>query len=496
VSGSLIQMRAVRKTFPGVVALRDCDFDVGFGEVRALVGENGAGKSTLIKILAGALVHDAGTVNIGGVPIERPTPALAARLGVSVIHQDRQIAPDISVAENVLLGRLPHRMFGPIDWRKAHRQARALLETVGLNIDVRRPANQLNLAQQQELELARALVGDAKVVIMDEPTASLTGGEIERLFAIVRSLRAAGQSVLYISHHLEEVFEIAETVTVMRDGQIVGTDRVESLDANRLTRLMFGRDVKRPGSRKARSSAEEGRPAVLEVHGLCVRGALYGADLVLRKGEILGVTGGIGSGRRELARCLVGALYPDAGDVTVAGRVIRSPGQALRRGVGFVPEDRKRDGVLPDLDLVENVDLARVAMRAPAVVRHGRRRTRVLALAQRLRIRFTRASAPITQLSGGNQQKALLARLLNVDARILVFDEPTAGVDVGTRLELYEVLRDLVAQGASVLVFSSDNEEIKLLVDRVIVLSRGRVAGELSAREITKERLLALETEA
>jgi ABC-type sugar transport system ATPase subunit len=486
-------MRSVRKEFPGTVALRDVDFEVAQGEVRALVGENGAGKSTLIKIIAGAITHDSGTVEIAGVGTARPSPALSAALGVSVIHQERQIAGDVSVAENVLLGRLPTRRWGAVDWPEAYRQARGLLARVGLDVDVRRPAGGLSIAEQQELEVARALVADAKLVIMDEPTASLSRTEIERLFAIIRRLRDAGQTVLYISHHLEEIFDIADTVTVLRDGAIVVTEPTAALDADRLTNLMFGRNVARLGERLA---ATQQTPAdvVLDVRGLRLPPALGHVDLALRRGEVLCVTGGIGSGRRELARCLVGALTPAEGEVVVSGRgAVRSPRHALRYGIGFVPEDRKREGVLLELDLIENVDLARLALARNPLVNRRRRRRRALELARSLRVRFGHPASPVKQLSGGNQQKVLLARLLNVDAQILVFDEPTAGVDVGTKLEIYDLLRSLAARGTAVLVFSSDNEEIKLLANRVLVLSRGRVVGELDGADFTKEHLLALE---
>jgi ribose transport system ATP-binding protein len=492
-----LNVRGLHKAFPGLVALHDVDLEIAAGEVRALVGENGAGKSTLIKIVAGALHQDAGTIEIGGLALRRPSPASAARAGVAVIHQDRQIGADLSVAENVLLGKLPERLPCVTDWKAAYRLTADLLAQVGLDVDPRTPTKQLSIAEHQALEIARALHGDPALVIMDEPTASLSQDEIQRLFAIIKRLQARGRSVLYISHHLEEIFTVADSVTVLRDGAVVATRSVAEIDSHELTNLMFGRDMRQLES-AVRNEATSAQAVVLEARDLHADGALRGVDVTARAGEVLCITGGIGSGRRELARSLVGAQRLVSGQVRrmPGGTRVRSPRQAIRNGIGFVTDDRKHDGVLLSLDLIENIDLARLSVGHEVVVRWGRRRSRASELASELKIRSRALERPAQELSGGNQQKALVGRVLNFDADVLVFDEPTNGVDVSTKLELYALLRGLAAKGSCVIVFSSDYEEIKLLADRVLVMRRGRIVDEFAHDQLSEERLLAVATEA
>jgi ABC-type sugar transport system ATPase subunit len=491
-----LRLRGVRKAFPGLVAVRDVDLDVEAGEVRALVGENGAGKSTLIKIIAGAVTPTAGVVEIGGVPLAHARPSLASALSVAVIHQDRQIGADLSVCENVLLGRLPSRLPGIIDWTEAHRRTEALLARVGLDLDPRTPARQLSVSEHQMLEIARALGRDARIVIMDEPTASLTGNEVLKLFEVIRGLRIERRTVIYISHHLEEVFQLADTVTVMRDGSVVGTYPAAELDPHRLTELMFGREVNRLEQEAEVAYAALGEVA-LSARDLVVAPHLRGVSLQGHAGEILCVTGGIGSGRRELARCLVGAEAPERGEVRIgaAGERIRSPRQALRLGVGFLPDDRKLEGLLLPLDLVDNVDLSRLTIGGDRLALPGRRKRITRDLARDLRLRYSSLDQPVQELSGGNQQKALIARLLAVGVKVLVLDEPTAGVDVNTKLEIYELLRGLARQGACLIVCSSDFEEIRLLADRVLVMGRGRVVHDIPPRQLSEEHMLGLDTE-
>jgi ABC-type sugar transport system ATPase subunit len=491
-----LRLRGVRKAFPGLVAVRDVDLDVQPGEVRALVGGNGAGKSTLIKIIAGAVAPTAGRVEIGGAELTRARPSLAAALGVAVIHQERQIGPDLSVCENVLLGRLPRKLRGLVDWPEAFRQTEHLLARVGLDIDPVTPARRLTVGEHQAIEIARALGSDARVVIMDEPTASLSGQEVLRLFEVIRALRAEGQTVIYISHHLEEVFQLADTVTVLRDGAAVGTYSAAELDSRGLTELMFGRDIQR-----LEQAAESERPTSGEIaiaaRDLHLAPYLHGVSLEARRGEIVCVTGGIGSGRRELARCLAGAARPERGEVRIGshGATIRSPRDALRQGVGFLPDDRKLEGMLLPLDLVENVDLSRLATGKQPFVLPARRQRLTRKLAEDLQLSYGRLDQPVQELSGGNQQKALLARLLGGGANVLVLDEPTAGVDVNTKLEIYELLRSLAREGACLVVCSSDFEEIKLLADRVLVMHRGTVMHDIAPELLSEERMLGLDTE-
>jgi len=473
------------------MALRDVDLQIEAGEVRGLVGENGAGKSTLIKIIAGALWPDSGRVTIAGQELTRASPRLAAKMGVAVIHQERQVAPDISVMENVLCGRLPVRRIGVVNWTAAERQSRELLRAIGLEIDPRVRAGTLSVAEHQQIEVARAMVGDARLIIMDEPTASLTATEVEKLFSVIRRLRENGCAILYISHHIDEIFEIADTVTVMRDGRVVATEGTNQLDHERLAALMFGTEVSklRGGRRLLRTEADAGTP-ILQIKSLGYGDALHGVDLSIAAGEIVCVTGGVGSGRRELARCIAGALRPTSGEVRIRGSLGGiSPRHAARSGVGFVPDDRKREGLLSDLDVLENVDATRLNLAPHPVALRRRRARRVGGVLERLSVTYKSLRAPVTQLSGGNQQKTLLARLLNSDATILVLDEPTAGVDIKTKLDIYRLLREFADRGAAVLVFSSDYEEIRAVADRVIALKRGRVARRLTREALTDENL-------
>lgn len=489
-----LQTHNLWKEYPGVVALRDVSLTVEQGEVHALVGENGAGKSTLIKTITGAVAPEAGKIYINGKPLTRFTPAAAADLGLAVIHQERQIAGDLSVAENVLLGRIPMRPLGIVNWPALYRQTEMLLERVGLNVDPRLPAVQLNVAEQQALEVARALSRNAQLVVMDEPTASLSAREIAKLFSIIKSIKSDGRSVIYVSHHLDEIFEVADRVTVMRDGSIVAANRTTDLDSKSLMAAMFGRDLRQLEARTEVSEKSRG-PELLEVRGLEVGQRLNGISTRFSAGELTCIVGGIGSGRRELALCLAGALHADRGVVRFLdnGRAIRSPRSALQQGLGFIPSDRKREGLLLELDVVENIGLSKLALDRAPVVSPRKRRKDAVKSAEQFRVRYREANQRVRNLSGGNQQKVLMARLLSAGARVLVLDEPTAGVDVVTKVEIYEILRNLVDQGSCVIAFTSDYEEVRLLADRVIALNRGRIAGELSRSEITSERLLALE---
>ena len=424
----------------------------------------------------------------------RVTPRHARRLGVRLVSQERQIAPDLSVAENVLLGRMPRARSGRIDWRSAHRTAGERLMRMGLDVDPRGPARSLGVAQLQTVEIARALSSNARVIVLDEPTAALGASEIERLFANLRDLRDAGVAIIYVSHHLTEIFQIADTVTVLRDGRRVVERPVSELDTERLVELMLGRSLEE--LERSQHAADE-REVALQLRGMSRGSALDGIDLSVRRGEILCVTGAVGSGRRELGRCIAGLDTPDAGTIALEGVevALRTPRDALRKGIVFLPEDRKREGLLLDLDVTDNIGVGRLALqRSPFASRHQRRR-QARELCDRLHVRTPSVSQHVRLLSGGNQQKVMLGRWLNVDARVFVFDEPTAGIDVGSKLEIYGLLRQLASQGAAIVVLSSDYEEIKLVADRAIVLRRGRVAGELRGGDINEHRMLTLQVE-
>ena len=489
----LIALRRLGKEYPGVRALDDVSFDIAPGSVHALVGENGAGKSTLIKLIAGAMRPSAGEIEIDGRPHAALTPRSARALGIRLVAQERQSCGDLTVTENVLLGRIPTRggAYGPVSYGRAHSEARERLEEIGLDVDPRRRMRELSVAQVQLVEIARALSASARLVIMDEPTAAMSGADVRVLFGVIAKLRARGVSFLYVSHHLEEIFELADTVTVLRDGRHVTTQPLEGLDMDRLVELLLGH---KPETLDV--AQRESRPSetILEVVDAHKKPGLRGVALRVRAGEVLAVTGGIGSGRRELARCVAGIEQPEAGEVRLAGGArLRNPRQAIRHGIAFLPEDRKYEGVLADLDVVDNVGIGRRAAQRSMLDLPGRRRRDAAEMVARLRVKTPSLRQAVRLLSGGNQQKMLLGRWLNVGIRVLVLDAPTEGVDIGSRLEIYGFLRDLSDAGVAVVIFSSDFEEVRLVADRAVVLRRGRVAGELSSGEITEERLYTLE---
>jgi ABC-type sugar transport system ATPase subunit len=400
------------------------------------------------------------------------------------------------VTENVLLGRLPKRGggLGPVSYGRAHREAARRLEEIGLNVDPRRRMRELSVAQVQLVEIARALSANARLVIMDEPTAALGGEDVATLFTVVRRLRESGVSFLYVSHHLEEIFEIADNVSVLRDGRHVSTQPAAQLDMDQLVELLLGR--KPETLERERREPPEARfsDPVVEVVDAHKEPALRGVGLGVRAGEILAVTGGIGSGRRELARCLAGIETPDSGEVRLAsGERLRSPRQAVRHGVAFLPEDRKEEGVLADLDVADNVGLGRLAAARSMLNMPARRRRDAAEMVGRLRIKTPSLHQAVRLLSGGNQQKTMLARWLSVGVRVLVLDGPTEGIDIGSRLEIYELLRQLADDGMAVVIFSADFEEVRLVADRAVVLRRGKVAGELGGSDITEERLYSLQ---
>jgi ABC-type sugar transport system ATPase subunit len=492
---SALKVRGVTKTYPGVVALRDVSLDIRQNEVHGLVGENGAGKSTLVKIITGALAPDCGELVLGDVRVSALTPRSASSLGISVIHQERQIAYDLSVAENVLLSRLPRGRLGAIDWRAARRQAEASLDQVGVDVDVRRPARELDVAALQALEIARALSANSRLIVMDEPTSALGPSDLDKVFARIRALREADVAVLFISHHLEEIFDVADVVTVLRDGDVVTTQPVADLDSERLVALVLGHDPERLARVTGGDAAAAG-DVVIDVRDLHCPPNLRGVSCQVRAGEIVTVTGPVGSGQRELARCLGGIERPTDGRAQVRGKRLRGPRDSIRRGIVFVPADRKREGVLLERSVLDNLALGELTcQKSPLVLPHGRRR-RASALARRFGVKLRSLDQPVRLLSGGNQQKVVIARWIGTGARVFVFEEPTAGIDVGTKIEIYRLLRRLADKGATIVAFSSDFEEIKLISDRVLILRHGRIAGELERHEITEERLLALEVEA
>lgn len=483
----LLAVRDLRKAFPGVQALDGVDFDLRAGEIHALVGENGAGKSTLIKILSGAFLPDQGVVEILGQPHRRLTPHQAQDLGIRTIYQERSLVPWMSVSENVLLGNLPGWGF-LVDRRALYREAVSTMERLDLHLDPDAEVASLGLGQQQGVEIAKALYHQARVLIMDEPTAALTGPEVDNLFRATRALREQGMGIIYISHHLEEVFALADRVTVLRDGQVVGTRQIADTSTRELMSMMVGRDLSGIIVKETLPIGE----VALDIQGLSRRGTVRGVSLQVRKGEIVGIAGMMGSGRTELARLVFGVDRPDGGQISVHGRpvTLRSPDDAIRHGIALVPEDRKTQGLVLCLDVVDNVNMASLRT-SPVVLSDARLGDAAQRQAQALGLRAGSLSYEVQYLSGGNQQKVVLGKWLETAADVFIFDEPTRGVDVGAKLEIHRLLIDLARHGKALLIISSDMPEVLALSDRILVMRRGQIAGEFQRDEATEHGIIA-----
>jgi ABC-type sugar transport system ATPase subunit len=484
-----LQATALDKRYGGVHALRGAHIAVYPGEVHALVGENGSGKSTLLKILSGQIKADSGTVLLGGEPAAFRNPNDALRGGIATVTQETTLAPDLSITENVFLG---HRMVrrGPlIDWRATRRRAREAVRRLGLDVDPSLPVRRLRPDQQQMVEIARALSIDARVLVLDEPTSSLTDDEVASLFALVRNLRDEGVAIIFVSHRLKEVFDLADRITVLRDGRTVGEAPAAELDRPALIQLMVGRALE---EMEPPAVQERSGPSALRLRGLTLPRAISEIDLDVAPGEIVGLAGLIGAGRSELLETVFGLHRPSAGTVEVEGSPasFRSPRDAIRGRVAFVPADRKVQGLVHEMSVRENLVMAftsRVArVRRPA----ARRELRVVRESfQGMRIRAGSPRAPVATLSGGNQQKIVLAKWLATSPRVLMLDEPTRGVDVGAKAEIYQLLFDAAESGVGVLVSSSENPELLTLCDRILVMFRGRIAAELSRDDATEARI-------
>jgi rhamnose transport system ATP-binding protein len=490
--GPLLELRAVSKSFGGVRALRGVSFDLRRGEVHALVGENGAGKSTLVRILTGAVAADSGTVEIEGRAVRAADPGTMRALGVAPIYQQPALLGDLTVAENLALGLEGGGLWRRVRWRERRRRAAALLARVDAAIDVDAPAHSLRMAEQQLVEIARALGADARILLMDEPTAALTDREAARLFDLVRDLRANGVGIVYISHRLEEVAALADRVSVLRDGELVATQPMGETTPGELIRLMVGRAVEATYPRRAVPLGDL-RLELLDVG--CREAGLRGVSLTLSSNEIVGLAGLVGSGRTELARTLFGLTPPDEGVVRLDGKVvhIRTPSEAVRLGLAYLPEDRRRHGVIGEMSVAANTTLAALrAISRAGFLEFGKEREVARTYLRRFAIKAPSIEAPVANLSGGNQQKVALARWLATQPSVLILDEPTQGVDVGAKAEIHWLIRDLAAQGLAILLISSELPEVLGMSDRVAVMRGGTIVGTLEGKAATPEAVMTL----
>jgi len=483
VDSPILEACHITKSFSGNKVLDGVSFDVRPGEVHALVGENGAGKSTLMNVVSGVVRPDSGEIRWEGRPIVLNEPRDARALGISFVHQELALVPQLSAAENIFLGRHPASR-GLVNFREIHERARDVLRGLGCEIDPRRPAGELRLAERQLVEIARAVAFYSRVIIMDEATAPLADQEVAALFRTIGLLRGRGVGIVYISHRLPEVFEIAARVTVLRDGKQVLTRAAGEVTPDDLVRAMIGRELK---ERLELPAADRASPE----EALRIEGSL---DLTIRRGEIVGLAGLAGAGRTKLMEWLFGARGGRAGRIFIEGRevMLRSPVEAVRNGLALVPDDRKLKGLVLGAPVLHNIALA--GGRTRLFIRRGREETAAREWIGSLRIKVAGLDQPVVYLSGGTQQKVVLARWLHAGARVFLMDEPTRGIDVGAKAEIYDLIRKLAGEGAAVLMASSELEELLGLADRIVVMHRGRIAGELARAEATEEKIMHLAT--
>ncbi|MDR0363358.1 MAG: sugar ABC transporter ATP-binding protein [Planctomycetota bacterium] len=484
-----VQMRGIRKSFSGVKALKGVDFLLRSGEIHALVGENGAGKSTLMKILSGAHSMDEGEIIINGTRVIAATPRRSKDLGVGIVYQEFELADDLTIAENIFIDRLG--VHGIVRWRRLYAQAEKVMHSLGFDIDVRNRVGDISVAYKQVVEIAKALSANANILILDEPTAVLTPNETEKLFASMRSLREAGVGIVYISHRMDEVFAICDAVTVMRDGEITGGGALADFDVDGMVELMIGRKLSTMYPPRHATVGDE----ILRLDNLS--GEVFsGIDLSLRRGEILGIFGLVGSGRTEIVRAVFGGDGFRSGTVYVDGREthIRSPSQGRGHGIALIPENRKEQGLILDMPIRQNMTMTnmRAVAVVPGIISRNREDRLAGELARRLSVKTADTRNPVNSLSGGNQQKVVIAKWLNTDSKIVIMDEPTRGVDVGAKAEIYAIMNELAARGVGILMISSELNEIIGMCDRVAVIDKGRKRGELGRNELTEKGIMKL----
>jgi ribose transport system ATP-binding protein len=488
---ALLQMRGISKFFPGVQALRSVDLTVYPGEILALLGENGAGKSTLMKVLNGVYTADSGSIEWNGQPIAIHSPSDAQRIGIAMIHQELALIPYLDVGKNLYLGREPRGVLpGTIHWRKLYADAEKQLRDIGLNLPVRTSVRFFSIAQQQMIEVAKALSLNARLIVMDEPTSSLTDREVEKLFAQMRRLRERGVAVIFISHRLEEVFEVCDRITVLRDGELIGSCPVNEITPDQIIQMMVGREVHEIDERRAKSADAE---AVLQVRGLNRGKLVRDVSFELRKGEVLGIAGLVGAGRTELAQTLFGAYPASSGEIILEGKPLRikRPAQAIAHGIGYVPEDRKGQGLFLNMSVSENIVMAKLRQMVRGLfVRWGLVAQTSQDYVRQLSIRTPSIHQAVRNLSGGNQQKTVIARWLTMNPKVLILDEPTRGIDVGAKAEIHRLIRQLADRGVGILMISSELPEVLSVSDRVLVMHEGRITGEFDSAQATQDDLM------
>ncbi|MCM3270964.1 sugar ABC transporter ATP-binding protein [Paenibacillus elgii] len=486
----LLEMNDISKSFPGVRVLDKVTFNLTGGEVHALMGENGAGKSTLMKILGGIHRRDGGTVILKGTPCEIASPSMAQSLGIAMIHQELNLIPHLTVMENIFLGReFTYGRSGMINWGKMRQESVRFLSQLGLAIDPGIIAGELSVGQQQMIEIAKALSMNAEILVLDEPTAALTDREIEALFTVIESLKAKGVGMIYISHRMEEIFRICDRVTVMRDGHTVGTDRVADTNIDKLVKMMVGREIK---DRFPKIDVSVGEPK-LEVKGLSLPGKLQDISFAVRSGEIVGIAGLMGAGRTELAKALFGVTPARQGEIRVDGRpvAIRKPVDAIRAGIALVTEDRKDEGLLLNLSVKDNISLPNLKdVSSFGFVSRSKETGISERLISQLLIKTPNSEQKVGSLSGGNQQKVVIGKWLETNPQVFILDEPTRGVDIGAKKEIYDLMNQLISRGVAILMISSELPEVLGMSDRILVMHEGRIAGEFARGEATQEKIM------
>lgn len=489
---ALVELRNISKAYPGVVALAGVDFSLAAGEVRALLGKNGAGKSTLVRILAGVTQPDSGAIRIAGELRQLGSPADGIKAGIATVHQELSVVPDMSVAENMFLGNWPRRR-GLVDWNAMNKGAVDVLSRLGVRIDPRVSINRISIAERQLVEIGRALRQGAKILILDEPTSSLVSQEVEILISVIRSLSAAGTGVIYISHRMDEIRKVASSVTVMRDGRHIATGRVEDFTSRQVVELLLGADEEQ--APPLRSNRPHPGPVVLSVRNLSVAPRVRAASFEIREGEVLGLAGVLGSGRTEILQALAGLRRFDAADIRLHGRDYRPArlDHAMAAGVFMTPEDRRGEGAVTMLGIDENLVMSSWAsVSRGGIIDRAAMKRKVAGSIRSLGIKLARPTEALANLSGGNQQKVVIGKALNADPKVLLLDEPTRGVDIGAKRQIYRLMRKFADRGLSVVFVSGELEEFYEVCDRVIVLRAGAITAEISGHDITTQSLLDL----